>query len=144
MSYLFSSHRFHKIVNYFIFELLKNKIWASFQRIRELFIQKIVNKLSKIWVWDPGSSKNQSRNPDQGSKRHRIRIRNTALQYSLWLVASQEREGRWFHSCAYCKRTSTLNTEQYTRSCLSHLKLYIGHLRKEPKTALKFKTRAFI
>jgi hypothetical protein len=48
-------HKFHKIVNYFIFEMLKKKIWANFQRIIELFIQKIVTKLSKIWVWDPRS-----------------------------------------------------------------------------------------
>jgi hypothetical protein len=31
------SHKFHKIDNYFIFELLNNKIWANFQRIIELF-----------------------------------------------------------------------------------------------------------
>jgi hypothetical protein len=30
-------------------------IWPNFQRIIELFAQKIVNKLSKILVWDPGS-----------------------------------------------------------------------------------------
>jgi hypothetical protein len=35
--------------------VLKKKIWANFQRIIELFTQKIVNKLSKIWIWDPGS-----------------------------------------------------------------------------------------
>jgi hypothetical protein len=40
-------------LNYFIFEMLKKKIWANFQRITELFNQKIVSKLSKIWVWDP-------------------------------------------------------------------------------------------
>jgi hypothetical protein len=28
------------------------------------FIQKIVTKLSKIWVWDPGSGKNLTRIPD--------------------------------------------------------------------------------
>jgi hypothetical protein len=72
MSYLFCCHKFHKVVNYFIFEKLKKKIWANFQRIIELFTQKIVTKLSKIWVWDPGSRL-------QGSKRHRIRIRNTAF-----------------------------------------------------------------
>jgi hypothetical protein len=33
-----------------IFEMLKNKIWASFQRIIERFTQKFVTKLSKIWV----------------------------------------------------------------------------------------------
>ncbi len=60
----FCSHKFHKIVNYFIFEMLKKKIWANFQRIIELFTQKIVTKLSKIWVWDPGSGKNLFRIPD--------------------------------------------------------------------------------
>ena len=45
----------HKIVNYFIFEMLKKKIWANFQRIIELFSLKIVSDLSKVWVWDPGS-----------------------------------------------------------------------------------------
>jgi hypothetical protein len=57
--------------------VLKKKIWANFQRIIELFAQKIVTKLSKVWVWDPGS---QIRDPEktysgsriQGSKRHRI------------------------------------------------------------------------
>jgi hypothetical protein len=44
----FCSHKFYKIENYFIFEMLKKKIWANFQRIIELFTQKIVTKLSKI------------------------------------------------------------------------------------------------
>ncbi len=39
------SHKFHKIVNYFSFEVLKKKIWADFQRIIELFTKKIVKKL---------------------------------------------------------------------------------------------------
>ncbi len=70
LSYFFCSHNFHKIVNYFIFEMLKKKIRANFQRIIELFIQKIVTKLSKIWVWDPGSM-------GQKGTGSRIRIRNT-------------------------------------------------------------------
>ncbi len=75
----FRSHICHKIVNYYTFERLKKKIWASFQRITELFTHKIVTKLSKIWVWDPVS---EIRDPEklipdpgswiQGSKRHRI------------------------------------------------------------------------
>ncbi len=32
----------------------KKKIWAKFHRIIKVFTQKIVTKLSKIWVWDPG------------------------------------------------------------------------------------------
>jgi hypothetical protein len=46
------SHKFHKIVNYFSFEVLKKKIRANFQRIIELCTQQIATKLSKIWVWD--------------------------------------------------------------------------------------------
>ena len=34
------SHKFHKIDNYFSFEVLKKKIWANFQRIIEFFTQK--------------------------------------------------------------------------------------------------------
>jgi len=45
----------------------KKKVWANFQRIIELFTQKIIKKLSKIWVRDPGSG-----SEIQGSKRHRI------------------------------------------------------------------------
>ena len=70
------SHKFHKIGHYFSFEVVKKKIWANFQRIIELFTQKIVTKLSKIWVWDPGSGiqdpgsgKNLFRIPDPGVKK---------------------------------------------------------------------------
>jgi hypothetical protein len=75
MSYLICSHKYHKIENYFIFELVWKKMWANLQRIIELFIQKIVLKLSKILVWDPGSgirdqgsgkTYSRSRIPDPG------------------------------------------------------------------------------
>jgi hypothetical protein len=61
-------------------------MWANFQRIIELFTQKIVKKLLKIWSWDhgseirdPGSGKNLFRIPDPGVKKapdpgSRIRI----------------------------------------------------------------------
>ncbi len=49
--------------------MLKKIIWANFQRIMELITQKIVNKLSKIWVWDPGSGKNLFLIPDPGVKK---------------------------------------------------------------------------
>ncbi len=57
--------------------MLKKKILANFQRIIELFTQKIVTKLSKIWILDPGSEirdpeKTYSGSRIQGSKRHRI------------------------------------------------------------------------
>jgi hypothetical protein len=78
----FCSHKFHKIENYFIFGMLKKKIWASFQRMIELFIQKIGTKLSKIWVWDPGSEIQEKPIPDPASRGQkgtgsRILIRNT-------------------------------------------------------------------
>jgi hypothetical protein len=49
--------------------------------MKELFTQKIVKKLSRIWVWDPGSGKPI---PDPGSRGQkgtgsRIRILNTAI-----------------------------------------------------------------
>jgi hypothetical protein len=66
------SHKFHKIVNYFSFEVLKKKIWANFQRIIELFTKNWSKKLLKIWSWDPGSGKNLSR--IQGSKSTQSRI----------------------------------------------------------------------
>jgi hypothetical protein len=47
--------------------MLKKIIWANFQRIIELFTQKIANKLSKIWVWDPGSEIREKPIPDPGS-----------------------------------------------------------------------------
>jgi hypothetical protein len=82
---MFCSHIFHKIENYFIFEMLKKIIWANFQRIIELFTQKIVNKLSKIWVWDPRSGIRKKPFPDPGSRGQKgtgswIRIRNTGRQ----------------------------------------------------------------
>ncbi len=69
------SHKFHKIAHYFSFDVLKKKIWANFQRIMVLFTQKIVTKLSKIWLWDPRSGIRKKPIPDpgsKGSKRHRI------------------------------------------------------------------------
>jgi hypothetical protein len=62
------SHKFHKIKNYFIYEVLKKKIWANFQRIVELFTPKIVTKLSKIWGWDLGSGIRKKPIPDPGSR----------------------------------------------------------------------------
>jgi len=66
-----------------VFELLKKKIWANFQRIIELFMQKIVIKLSKIWFWDPGS---------RGKKGSGSRIRNTGdYCYEVSTIYQQQR-----------------------------------------------------
>jgi hypothetical protein len=63
------SHKFHKIVNYFSFEVLKKKIWANFLRNIELFTKKIVKNLLKIWSWDPGS---EIRDPEKTYSGSRI------------------------------------------------------------------------
>jgi hypothetical protein len=57
---------------YFILE----KNWANLQRIVVLLTQKIVIKLSKIWVWVPGPFLD-SGSKGQKATRSRILIRNT-------------------------------------------------------------------
>jgi hypothetical protein len=84
----FCSHKFHKIKYYFIFEMLKKKIWANFQRIIEVFTQKNVTKLSKIWVWDPRSGIRKKPIPDSGSRGQKGTesqnwIRNTGFLFML-------------------------------------------------------------
>ncbi len=69
----FCIHKFHKIEIYFNFEVpvLKKKIWANFQRIMELFTQKIVKVLKNMGlgseIRDP--KKNLFRIPDPGVKK---------------------------------------------------------------------------
>jgi hypothetical protein len=53
LPYPYSSHKFHKIVNYFIFEMLKKKIWASFQRILEHL--SLNSQKYGFGIRDPGS-----------------------------------------------------------------------------------------
>jgi hypothetical protein len=69
--YLFCSHKFHKIVNYFIFEMLQKKISASFQIIIDMSLS---SQKYGFGIRDPGCGKNLFRIPDPGpgSKRHRI------------------------------------------------------------------------
>ncbi len=65
---MFCSHKFHKTEYYFIFDMLKKKIWPNFPRSIEVFTQKIVTKPSKIWVWDPESGIRKKPLPDPGAK----------------------------------------------------------------------------
>jgi hypothetical protein len=48
---------------------IRKKILVNFQRIIELFPKKWVIKLSKIWVWNPGSRINLFPIPDPGVKK---------------------------------------------------------------------------
>jgi hypothetical protein len=72
LSYLFCSHKFHKIENYFIFKMLKKKKFGP---------------VSKNWFGIRDPEKNLLRIPDPGpgvkkSTESRIRIRNTGLNDS--------------------------------------------------------------
>jgi hypothetical protein len=49
--------------------MLKKKFLANFQRIIELFTQKIVTKPSKLWVWYPEPGKILFRIPDPWVKK---------------------------------------------------------------------------
>jgi hypothetical protein len=58
----FCRHKFHKIENHFIFELVEKRSGANLQKITE-------QKLSKIWVWDPRSGiQGLKKAPDPGSE----------------------------------------------------------------------------
>ncbi len=50
------SHKFHKIANYFNFELLKKKIWVNFQRIVELFNQNCQQVLKNMGLGSRGQN----------------------------------------------------------------------------------------
>jgi hypothetical protein len=60
------SHKFHKIVNYFSFEVLKKKIWANFQKNCQ---KALKNMVLGSGIRDPGSGKNLFRIPDPGVKK---------------------------------------------------------------------------
>jgi hypothetical protein len=71
----FWSHKFHKIENYFIFEMLKKKIWVSFQRIIELLLKHLSLSSQKYGLFripDPGPGVKKA--PDS-----RSRIRTTVF-----------------------------------------------------------------
>jgi hypothetical protein len=61
-------HKYHKIINNFIFEQVKNIFLAQTLRIEVFFTQKFFNKLSKIWVWDPDPGSEKIPIPDPGSR----------------------------------------------------------------------------
>ena len=80
----FCSYKFHKIVNYFIFEMPKKKIWANFLRIIELFTQKLSLSSQKygFGIGDPRSGIRKKPIHYPGSRSQKgtgswIRIRNT-------------------------------------------------------------------
>jgi hypothetical protein len=65
----FYSHKFHKTENYLIFEMLKKKIWASFQRIIELFTKNLSLSSQKYGfrIRDPSLGVKKAPDPGSGS-----------------------------------------------------------------------------
>ncbi len=72
MCIFFCSHKFHKSENYFIFEMLKKKIWANFQRIIELLPKKLSLSSKNMGlgsgIRDPRSGIRKKPIPDPGSR----------------------------------------------------------------------------
>jgi hypothetical protein len=62
--------------------------------IVELFTQKFVTKLTKIWGLDPGSGKTYSGSGSRGQKGtgSGVRIRNTADEDTLFLLQDPEQD----------------------------------------------------
>jgi hypothetical protein len=62
----FCSHKFHKIEYYFVFEMIKKKMWAKYQNIIEVFTQKIATSSQKYGfeIRDPGSKRHRIPDPD--------------------------------------------------------------------------------
>jgi hypothetical protein len=90
--------------------VLKKKIWANCQRIIELFAQKIVTKLSKVWVWDPGSEIRDPEKTYSGSRGQKgTGSRNPDPQQCLeeekhWLDQSQtSNTPRWSNMIRFKK-----------------------------------------
>jgi hypothetical protein len=66
---LVCSHKFHNFKNYFIFEIVKKKICANFQKFQNYLPKKLSLSFQKygFGIWDPGS-----KIPNPGVKRHHI------------------------------------------------------------------------
>ncbi len=74
--------------------MLKKKIWANLQRIIKLVTQKIVTKLSEIWVWDPGSGKKPILDPgSRGQKGTGSRIQDPDPQHWFKVCLILDRKG---------------------------------------------------
>jgi hypothetical protein len=85
--YLFISH---KIENYFIFELVKNKSWANSLRIIELFTQKLALPVC--------------------SQKYRFGIRDPEVTYSGSHIRGKN--GSWIRSHNTVKKQNSVNVIQ--------------------------------
>ncbi len=110
LSNLFVVTNFTKLLIILILKCWRKEIWANFQRIIELFTQKIVTKLSKygFGIRDPEKSHSGSR--IQGSKRHQIP--DPDLQHCVLLYE----HGTWHYG-----EGSTVPTRKVKPTRLSYL-----------------------
>jgi hypothetical protein len=71
LSFLFCSHKFHKIDHYFSFEMLKKKFGSIFKELYNFLPKKLSLSSQKygFGIRDPGSGKNLFRIPDPGVKK---------------------------------------------------------------------------
>jgi hypothetical protein len=65
--------------------VLKKKIWVTFQRIIEPFTPKIVTKLLKIWVWDPGSEIRDPEKTYSGCNLGKFEILRKLFNTGMWI-----------------------------------------------------------
>ena len=111
------SHKFHKIENHFIFLMLKKKIWASFQRIIELFTQKLVTSSKKygVGIRDPRSG---IRYPEK----------NHIISYQVLYQCNIATNGTLYSILVYFRDWSSLVVTLYHTSPGNTLKYCIGRV----------------
>jgi hypothetical protein len=79
---LISSHKFHNIENYFLYEMLKKKKLGQFSKNYRTFCPKNWHKALKNMGLGSGiRDLEKPYSGSRGSKRHRIRIRKTVNNY---------------------------------------------------------------
>ncbi len=88
---------------------------ANFKKIIELFTPKIVTKLSKIWVKDPGSEIRKKPIPDPGSRGQKgtgSRIRNTVKKLPFKYILAKL---KGFNKCisSQPKKDKSLELQPY-------------------------------
>jgi hypothetical protein len=111
LSYLFCSHKFHKIVNYLFFEMLKKKFGLVFKELYNLLLKKfsLCSQKYGFWIRDPRSG--QKPIPDPGSRGQketasRIRIRNTDLYWPEITLKSARQRRHAYTSILHRKEIS--------------------------------------
>jgi hypothetical protein len=103
------SHKFHKIANYFSFEVLKKKIFGPIFKKLQNFLPKKLSISSQKYVFgirDPGSGENLFGNPDLGVKKAPIPDPDPQhcfiLHYFICRPSDSFVVGRWWDRTQDC------------------------------------------